>query len=213
MQSRMTIKYTSYGDIEKTTIYQILKYFTTPRKGVLFRLDFDKENETGWDEEDIYISSLSISKLEGITSNKKYSKEYYVTFMCDNKERKYLLKLLFAITQHGDPGHMFGILFADKHLGWDGDGSDRIDEINFIDKKKKKDYYEYTNKLPEKVLNYNRAYEALWKQTQRMGISPSFWKQNGEAKKFAEKIAKKYSEFQYNKFVQIKNELSGEQET
>jgi len=143
MQSRMTIKYTSYGDIEKTTIYQILKYFTTPRKGVLFRLDFDKENETGWDEEDIYISSLAISKFEGATSNEKYSKEYYVTFMCDNKEQKYLLKLLFAITQHGDPGH---ILKDDGH------------------------------------------------------------------KKFAEKIAKKYSEFQYNKFAQIKNELNREQE-
>ena len=50
MQSRMTIKYTSYGDIEKTTIYQILKYFTTPRKGVLFRLDFDKENEEAHQE-------------------------------------------------------------------------------------------------------------------------------------------------------------------
>lgn len=76
MQSRMTIKYTSYGDIEKTTIYQILKYFTTPRKGVLFRLDFDKENETGWDEEDIYISSLSISKLECFKSNEKYRNIY-----------------------------------------------------------------------------------------------------------------------------------------
>lgn len=206
MQSRMTIKYTSYGDIEKTTIYQILKYFTTPRKGVLFRLDFDKLNETGWNEEDIYISSLAISKLEGATSNEKYSKEYYVTFMCDNKEQKYLLKLLFAISQHGDPGHTFGIVFGDKHLGWDGDGSDRIDEINFIDKWKKKEYYEYPDKLPEKALNYNRAYEAIFQEMRNIPTDNSLWKDDGY-KKFAEKIAKKYSEFQYEKFCMIKNKM------
>ena len=206
MQSRMTIKYTSYGDIEKTTIYQILKYFTTPRKGVLFRLDFDKENETGWDEEDIYISSLSISKLEGFKSNEKYSKEYYVTFMCDNKEQKYLLKLLFAITQHGDPGHTFGITFANKHLGWDGDGSDRIDEINFIDKWKKKEYYEYIDNLPEKVLNYNRAYKAIFQEMRNIPTDNPLWNGDGH-KKFAGKIAKKYSEFQYNKFLEIKGKI------
>ena len=207
MQSRMTIKYTSYGDIEKTTIYQILDYFTTPRKGVVFRLDYDKENETGWNEEDIYISSLSISKLEGITSNKKYSKEYYITFMCDNKEQKYLLKLLFAISQHGDPGHTFSITFGDKHLGWDGDGSDRIDEINFIDKWKKKEFYEYTDKLPEKVLNYDRAHETLWNRAQNMNIKPSFWKYDGDSKKLAEKIAKVYSDTQYKKFLSIKDNI------
>jgi hypothetical protein len=102
-------------------------------------------------------------------------------------------------------------VFNDKHLGWDGDGSDRVDEINFIDKWKKKEYYEYSDKLPEKVLNYDRAYEAIFQEMRNIPTDNPLWKGDGH-KKFAEKIAKKYSELQHNKFAQIKNELNGEQE-
>ena len=207
-QSRMTLKYTSYGKIEDTPIYEILSYFTKPRKNVVIRLDYDKENELGWDEEDIFMPSMEISKLEVVTDEKKkYSKEYFATFMCDNKYQKDLLKLFFVISQHGDPGHTFGILFNDEHTGWDGDGSDRIDEINFMEDWKKKEFYEHPNKLPEKILNYHKARHELSDKLMNTPQDSPLWDDKTRVK-IAEKIAKEYSELQYQKFLEIKQKCS-----
>ena len=200
MQSRMTIKYVTYGKVEKTGLYDILTYLTKPRKNVVFRLDYDKENEHGWDEEDVFIPSIQISKLEFATEKVDNNSSHYATFLCDNKYQKTILKLLWLISQHGDPGHCFGIIFDDNKTGWDGDGSDRIEEINFIKDWKKKEFYGYLDDMPKKVLNYFRAYEVVSKQMMDDGVYD-----RDTYQKLAEKVAKEYSELQYKKFLEIKD--------
>lgn len=205
MQSRITIKYVTYGKIEKTALYKIFNYLTKPRKNVVFRLDFDKANELGWDEEDLFIPAIQINKLEyAVVKVDEYNEDKYLTFMCDNIYQLAILKLLFAISQHGDPGHTFGILFDDEHVGWDGDGSDRIEEINFIENWKKKEFYEYPEKLPEKVLNFNKICSELSDSLRGISTDSPLWDGNVRLQ-LAEKLAKKCSELQYQKFLEIKN--------
>ena len=214
MQSRMTIKYVTYGKIEKTALYKIFDYLTKPRKNIVFRLDYDKENELGWDEEDLFIPAIQINKLEyAVVKVDEYNEDKYLTFMCDNTYQTAILKLLFAISQHGDPGHTFGILFDDEHVGWDGDGSDRIEEINFIENWKKKEFYEHPENLPEKVLNFNKILHELSDNLFAKNVPNDnpLWDTNTRLQ-LAEKLAKKYSELQYQKFLEIKNELNREQE-
>lgn len=205
MQTRMTIKYISYGKIEDTTLFRILKYFTKERKNTLFRLDTDG-GKFSWYETDIFIPSLSISKLESFDPKTKYSHEYYVTFMCDIDEQRSLLKLLFNICQLGDPGHTFGIVFGnDQNYGWDGDGSDRITEVNFIENWNKKDFYEYDDNLPKKVLNFDRGCEEIFARLMKCDSNTSPLFDENVRFQLAKDVAKKLSDIQYQKFLEIKN--------
>lgn len=154
----------------------------------------------------IFLPFMQISKLEfAVEKVDKYTEYKYATFMCDNRLQEPLLKLFFAISQHGDPGHTYGILFDGNHVGWDGDGSDRIQSVNFIKEWKDKDFYEYLEKLPEKVLNFSRAKEALFQNMRNLPTDSPLW-DNNTSSKVAETIAKKLGDKQYEKFLQIKEE-------
>lgn len=203
MQPRMTIKYTSYGKIEDTTLFRILKYFTKERKNTLFRLDTDGDKFT-WYETDIFIPSLSISNLEFFDPKTRYGHEYYVTFMCDIDKQPALLKLLFTICQLGDPGHSYNIIFGNDQKGfWDGDGSDRINEINFIENWNRKDFYENDDKLPAKLLIYDKVYNEVGKKLRDCDTSSPLWDQDIRVS-LAKEAAKKLSAIHYQKFLEIK---------
>ena len=77
--------------------------------------------------------------------NEKISKEYKDIYevICDDQDGK-LKALIEYIGKNGNGGHSFSIVVdpdmpgeGRKVFDWDGDGNDRIYEVNIIQKKKK----------------------------------------------------------------------------
>ena len=116
--------------------------------------------------------------------------------------------MFYLISEHGDPGHTFGILFDEQHVGWDGDGCDVIEEINFIDKWKKKKFYEYYDELPNKTLNPCKIWDIVWHEALRLPNDHPFSKKENQVKLFNE-VLKNKSRFDYQRFLKIKEKEIG----
>ena len=81
-----------------------------------FDLIFDK----------LQISSLKTEKIDDYGTRRS-------TFVCGNESFKPLLKLIRSLKYLGDGGHSFSVKINDVNLGWDGDGNDRVKEINGVE--------------------------------------------------------------------------------
>lgn len=127
----MTVKYSGYfnkkGEPEGG-LQKILEFLTTfNKKDVLVRMDYYKKNKTSWDEVDLFCKSLKISSLE-IQQGERNEKIARFTFT-ETSEID-LIKLFANIGLIGNPGHCFEILIDNKEFCFDGDGADRVIEIN-----------------------------------------------------------------------------------
>ena len=80
---------------------------------------------------DLVFDNLKISNLNVDV----HKDEHYCisTFSCSKSVFKNLLKLIRSLKKLGDGGHSFSVQINNKSFSWDGDGSDRVEEINDID--------------------------------------------------------------------------------
>lgn len=90
-----------------------------------------KIDEESFDGYDLVFDDLKISNLHLIED--KEDKSYISTFSCDEKVFKNILKFVRTLKYFGDCGHSFDVKINGKTFYWDGDGSDRVIEINGID--------------------------------------------------------------------------------
>ena len=123
----MTIQYIN------DSLSKILEYLEKRKSKNNINIQIDPD--AGWDSEALIFEDLVIKnlKIEEIDNNK-----YIASFDIPKGERN-LIKLCYTIKKFGDGGHSYTIVIDDKKIGWDGDGSDRINEINGIDCKSWKD--------------------------------------------------------------------------
>lgn len=121
---KVKIKSTGYKD---EGLPRILKYLNQINsKQVIINLD-----KIDLDGFDLVFDNLKISNLNVDV----HKDEHYCisTFSCSKSVFKNLLKLIRSLKKLGDGGHSFSVEINDKSFSWDGDGSDRVEEINDID--------------------------------------------------------------------------------
>lgn len=164
------------ADSKYSSISKVLHYFEQERKNVLVRMDYNDYNSKGYtnyNEVDIFIPKIKISNLIlKNVSKDKYHSDNYAIFTCEKIMQNYLLKMFYNLSILGDPGHSFNWKVDDICLGWDGDGSDRILEINCIENWKD---YAYTKSGDSKYLNienlsklilFNKIYDEIYNSYQ-----------------------------------------------
>lgn len=121
---KVKIKSTGYKD---EGFPKILKYLNQINsKQVIINLD-----KIDLDGFDLVFDNLKISNLNVDV----HKDEHYCisTFSCSKSVFKNLLKLIRSLKKLGDGGHGFSVQINNKSFSWDGDGSDRVEEINDID--------------------------------------------------------------------------------
>lgn len=121
---KVKIKSTGYKD---EGLPRILKYLNQINsKQVIINLD-----KIDLDGFDLVFDSLKISNLNVDV----HKDEHYCisTFSCSKSVFKNLLKLIRSLKKIGDGGHSFSVQINNKSFSWDGDGNDRVEEINDID--------------------------------------------------------------------------------
>lgn len=121
---KVKIKSTGYKD---EGFPKILKYLNQINsKQVIINLD-----KIDLDGFDLVFDNLKISNLNVDV----HKDEHYCisTFSCSKSVFKNLLKLIRSLKKLGDGGHSFSVQINNKSFSWDGDGSDRVEEINDID--------------------------------------------------------------------------------
>lgn len=121
---KVKIKSTGYKD---DGFPRILKYLNQINsKQVIINLD-----KIDLDGFDLVFDSLKISNLNVDV----HKDEHYCisTFSCSKSVFKNLLKLIRSLKKIGDGGHSFSVQINNKSFSWDGDGNDRVEEINDID--------------------------------------------------------------------------------
>ncbi len=121
---KVKIKSTGYKD---EGLPRILKYLNQiGSKQVIIKLD-----EIDLDGFDLVFDNLKISNLNVDV----HKDEHYCisTFTCSKSVFKNILKLIRSLKKLGDGGHSFSVEINNKSFSWDGDGSDRVEEINDID--------------------------------------------------------------------------------
>ncbi len=121
---KVKIKSTGYKD---EGFPKILKYLNQINsKQVIINLD-----KIDLDGFDLVFDNLKISNLNVDV----HKDEHYCisTFSCSKPVFKNLLKLIRSLKKLGDGGHTFSVQINNKSFSWDGDGSDRVEEINDID--------------------------------------------------------------------------------
>ena len=121
---KVKIKITGYKD---EGFPKILKYLNQINsKQVIINLD-----KIDLDGFDLVFDNLKISNLNVDV----HKDEHYCisTFSCSKSVFKNLLKLIRSLKKLGDGGHSFSVQINNKSFSWDGDGSDRVEEINDID--------------------------------------------------------------------------------
>lgn len=121
---KVKVKSTGYKD---EGFPRILKYLNQINsKQVIINLD-----KIDLDGFDLVFDSLKISNLNVDV----HKDEHYCisTFSCSKSVFKNLLKLIRSLKKLGDGGHSFSVEINDKSFSWDGDGNDRVEEINDID--------------------------------------------------------------------------------
>lgn len=121
---KVKIKSTGYKD---EGFPKILKYLNQINsKQVIINLD-----KIDLDGFDLVFDNLKISNLNVDV----HKDEHYCisTFSCSKSVFKNLLKLIRSLKKLGDGGHSFSVEINNKSFSWDGDGSDRVEEINDID--------------------------------------------------------------------------------
>ncbi len=140
---KVKIKSTGYKD---EGFPKILKYLNQINsKQVIINLD-----KIDLDGFDLVFDNLKISNLNVDV----HKDEHYCisTFSCSKSVFKNLLKLIRSLKKLGDGGHSFSVEINNKSFSWDGDGSDRVEEINDIDcgsgtKTFDKNYKLFTNSM------------------------------------------------------------------
>lgn len=121
---KVKIKSTGYKD---EGFPRILKYLNQINsKQVIINLD-----KIDLDGFDLVFDNLKISNLNVDV----HKDEHYCisTFSCSKSVFKNLLKLIRSLKKIGDGGHSFSVQINNKSFSWDGDGNDRVEEINDID--------------------------------------------------------------------------------
>lgn len=121
---KVKIKSTGYKDEGFPRIIKHLSELND--KQVVIKLD-----EDSLDGFDLVFDNLKVSNLKFEPNDEE--KYYISTFTCTEKNWKSILKLIRSLKELGDCGHSFGVRINGKMFSWDGDGSDRIEEINDID--------------------------------------------------------------------------------
>lgn len=121
---KVKIKSTGYKD---EGLPRILKYLNQINsKQVIINLD-----KIDLDGFDLVFDSLKISNLNvDVQKDEHYC---ISTFSCSKSVFKNLLKLIRSLKKIGDGGHSFSVQINNKSFSWDGDGNDRVEEINDID--------------------------------------------------------------------------------
>lgn len=106
---------------------RILKYLSEINpKQVIFKLD-----EIDLDGFDLVFDTMKISNLKFEGHDDEH---YYIsTFTCSKTVFKNMLKLIRSLKKLGDGGHSFEVKINGKSFSWDGDGNDRVVNINDID--------------------------------------------------------------------------------
>lgn len=129
---KFTFKY--HGDVKK--IFEYIEKSCT--KNTIIKMDPD--DLLG--EIDLIFDTMKISSLNFFEGDDKIC-----TFTCTYQVARNILKFIYCLKTLGDCGHSFEIKINNKSFGWDGDGSDRIFEINGMDCKHVKDmtnnFYKY----------------------------------------------------------------------
>lgn len=121
---KVKIKSTGYKD---EGLPRILNYLSQiGSKQVIINLD-----KIDLDGFDLVFDNLKISNL----NVDMHKDEHYCisTFTCSKSVFKNILKLVRSLKKLGDGGHSFSVEINNKSFSWDGDGSDRVEEINDID--------------------------------------------------------------------------------
>lgn len=100
---------------------------------------------------DLIFDGLKISNLDINTNDEiEYRTQYTASFTCTYQVARNILKLIYYLKQLGDGGHSYTVNINGEKFSWDGDGSDRVFEINGKDckswKKMEKDFYTYIKK-------------------------------------------------------------------
>lgn len=121
---KVKIKSTGYKDYGFPRILKYLNQINS--KQVIINLD-----KIDLDGFDLVFDSLKISNLNVDV----HKDEHYCisTFSCSKSVFKNLLKLIRSLKKLGDGGHSFSVQINNKSFSWDGDGNDRVEEINDID--------------------------------------------------------------------------------
>ena len=96
-------------------------------KNVVVRLDIDKKNVYGYDEEDFFFPSLKITKLEIKPID---DRKFEATF--NTKDLRAMFVLLLKLGAIGNCGHSYELLIGDKSFYFDGDGADYVESINGV---------------------------------------------------------------------------------
>lgn len=156
---KVKIKSTGYKD---EGLPRILKYLNQiGSKQVIIKLD-----KIDLDGFDLVFDNLKISNLNVDV----HKDEHYCisTFTCSKSVFKNILKLVRSLKKLGDGGHSFSVEINNKSFSWDGDGSDRVEEINDIDlgsgtKTFDKNYKLFTNSMNNN-LSPNIQNEELFKK-------------------------------------------------
>lgn len=156
---KVKIKSTGYKD---EGLPRILKYLNQiGSKQVIIKLD-----KIDLDGFDLVFDNLKISNLNVVV----HKDEHYCisTFTCSKSVFKNILKLVRSLKKLGDGGHSFSVEINNKSFSWDGDGSDRVEEINDIDlgsgtKTFDKNYKLFTNSMNNN-LSPNIQNEELFKK-------------------------------------------------
>ena len=121
---KVKIKSTGYKDEGFPRILRFLNQINS--KQVIINLD-----KIDLDGFDLVFDNLKISNLNiDVHKDERYC---ISTFSCSKTVFKNLLKLIRSLKKLGDGGHSFSVEINDKSFFWDGDGSDRVEEINDID--------------------------------------------------------------------------------
>lgn len=97
-------------------------------KNVVVRLDIDKKNVYGYDEEDFFFPSLKITKLEIKPIDER---KFEATF--NTKDLRAMFVLLLKLGAIGNCGHSYELLIGDKSFYFDGDGADYVESINGVE--------------------------------------------------------------------------------
>lgn len=146
---KLTIKSRGY---KNEGLSEILEYIEkNTNKDVLIRIDEDDFINSV----DLFFDNLKISSYK---FKELRDGEYLNTLNCSYKVAQNLLKLFLNLKKFGDCGHSFTVKINDKGFSWDGDGSDRITEINGFNCESWKDLEENFYKINNIEESLNKEY-------------------------------------------------------
>lgn len=125
----MKVKIKSRGYGEKEGFPPIIRYLSSIKNGKQVIINIDEDDFLNGI--DLVFDNLSVSNVK-VEENKE-DHTCISTFVCNKTVFKNLLRFIRHLKAFGDCGHSFGVRINGKMFSWDGDGSDRVVEINDVD--------------------------------------------------------------------------------